>query len=162
MPVPIGDPAHGSVRFAEFELDLTTGELWKGTERVVLPDQLFRILSRLVREPGALVTRDELRREAWAADTHVDFEHGLNAAIKRLRETLGARPRPRSSRRCPGADTDSLRASSAARATTRITAGAIHTSRLFRRGGARRHRQSAVPRGARRRAPGRLGSPSCS
>jgi hypothetical protein len=54
----------------------------------VLPDQLFRVLAMLVRERGSLVGRDELRRVLWPDDTFVDFEHGLNAAIKRLREVL--------------------------------------------------------------------------
>ena len=77
-------------RFAEFELDLSSGELWKnGTGRVPLPDQPFRMLAVLIRRPGTLVTRDDLRRELWSDDTFVDFEHSLNAAIKRLREALG-------------------------------------------------------------------------
>jgi hypothetical protein len=51
--------------------------------------QRRRILATLIRQSGTLVTRDELRRALWPADTFVDFEHGLNAAIKRLREALG-------------------------------------------------------------------------
>ena len=79
-----------SARFAEFELDLSSGEPWKnGTGRVPLPDQPFRMLAVLIRLPGTLVTRDDLRREPWSEDTFVDFEHSLNAAIKRLREALG-------------------------------------------------------------------------
>jgi Tol biopolymer transport system component/DNA-binding winged helix-turn-helix (wHTH) protein len=84
-------------RFAEFELDLSSGELWKnGTGRVPLPDQPFRMLAVLIRRPGTLVTRDDLRRELWSEGTFVDFEHSLNAAIKRLREALGdSATRPR-------------------------------------------------------------------
>jgi DNA-binding winged helix-turn-helix (wHTH) protein len=76
------------VRFRDFALDLQSGELTKKGTRFLLPDQPFRILARLVRSPGALVTRDELRRELWRQDTFVDFEHSLNAAIKRLRQVL--------------------------------------------------------------------------
>ena len=76
-------------RFAGIEFDTRTGELWKDGSRTVLPDQLFRVLAMLIRERGSLVTRDELRGVLWPDDTFVDFEHGLNAAIKRLREALG-------------------------------------------------------------------------
>lgn len=78
-----------SVRFGEFVLHLRSGELAAKGTRVVLPDQLFRVLALLVRQPGTLVTREELRRELWEDDTFVDFEHGVNAVIKRLREALG-------------------------------------------------------------------------
>ena len=77
------------VRFGDFALDLQSGELTRKHNRFLLPDQPFRILARLVRSPGALVTRDDLRRELWRQDTFVDFEHSLNAAIKRLRHALG-------------------------------------------------------------------------
>ena len=77
------------VRFGEFALDLRSGELSKNGSRLLLPVQPFRILALLVRSPGTLVTRDDLRRELWRDDTFVDFEHSLNAAIKRLREALG-------------------------------------------------------------------------
>jgi len=77
------------VTFAEYRLDLTSGELWNGSDRVFVPDQPFRILSILIAHRGRLVTRDELRRAVWADHTFVDFEHGLNAAVKRLRAVLG-------------------------------------------------------------------------
>ena len=77
------------VRFGEFLLDLRSGELAQNGTRLVLPDQLFRVLTLLVRQPGTLVTREELRHELWQDDTFVDFEHGVNAVIKRLREALG-------------------------------------------------------------------------
>jgi len=76
------------VRFGDVTLDLRSGELMQNGNRLLLPEQPFRILARLVEQPGTLVTRDELRRELWADDTFVDFEHSLNAAIKRLREVL--------------------------------------------------------------------------
>ena len=59
--------------------------------RFLLPEQPFRILARLLRSAGTLVTRDELRHELWRQDTFVDFEHSLNAAIKRLRAAIGDR-----------------------------------------------------------------------
>ena len=77
------------VRFGVFEVDLRSGELRKAGIRVSLQDQPFRILVRLLERPGELVTREQLRQELWPADTFVDFDHGLNAAIKRLRDALG-------------------------------------------------------------------------
>ena len=78
------------VRFGDFELDVRSGELTRtGGDRVVLPYQPFRLLTTLVRRPGELVTRDDLRLELWAGDTFVDFEHSLNAAVRRLRDALG-------------------------------------------------------------------------
>jgi len=77
------------VKFADFELDHRTGEVWRNGSRVVLPKQPFRILELLVERAGTLVTREELRRELWSEDTFVDFEHSLNAAVRRLRDALG-------------------------------------------------------------------------
>ena len=87
MSATLGDPE--LVRFGDFTLDLRSGELTGNGRRRLLPEQPFRILTLLVRAPGSLVTRDDLRRELWRQDTFVDFEHGLNAAIKRLRQLLG-------------------------------------------------------------------------
>ena len=96
------------VRFGEFALDLRSGELSKNGSRHLLPVQPFRILALLVRSPGALVTRDDLRRELWRDNTFVDFEHSLNAAIKRLRQALGdPAAAPRFIERFPGVDTGS-------------------------------------------------------
>lgn len=78
-----------AVRFGDFTLDLQSGELFRNGTRLLMPEQPFRILALMVRQPGALLTRDDLRRALWPEDTFVDFEHSLNAAIKRLRETLG-------------------------------------------------------------------------
>jgi TolB-like protein/DNA-binding winged helix-turn-helix (wHTH) protein/Tfp pilus assembly protein PilF len=77
------------VRFAAFELDLRTGELRKRGVRINLPDQPFQVLKTLLDRPGELVTREELRQRLWPAETFVDFEHGLNAAVRRLRDALG-------------------------------------------------------------------------
>src|SRR5262245_33340286 len=77
------------VRFGDHALDLRSGELTTNGTRLLLPEQPFRILTRLVRQPGVLVTREDLRRQLWADDTFVDFEHSLNAAVRRLRAALG-------------------------------------------------------------------------
>ena len=77
------------VQFGVFELDVRTGELRKSGTRVKLPDQPFQILRELVRDPGELVTREQLQERLWAEETFVDFEHSLNAAIKKLRDALG-------------------------------------------------------------------------
>jgi Tol biopolymer transport system component/DNA-binding winged helix-turn-helix (wHTH) protein len=76
------------VRFGPFEADLDTHELWKNGIKVKLGGQPFEILAVLLNRPGHLVTREELQKEIWAADTFVDFNHGLNAAVNKLRETL--------------------------------------------------------------------------
>ena len=76
-------------RFATYEADPLTGELRKAGVRLRLPDQPFRVLIMLLERPGELVTREEIRRKLWPADTFVDFDHGLNTVINRLRETLG-------------------------------------------------------------------------
>jgi Tol biopolymer transport system component/DNA-binding winged helix-turn-helix (wHTH) protein len=81
--------ARRRVTFGVFDLDLRSGELRKAGSRINLPDQPFRILAVLLEHPGELVTRDELRSRVWPTDTFVDFDHGLNAAIKRLRDALG-------------------------------------------------------------------------
>jgi Tol biopolymer transport system component/DNA-binding winged helix-turn-helix (wHTH) protein len=75
-------------RFGPFEVDLQTRELWKFGTRLKLVGQPFAILAMLLSRPGKLVTRDELRNRLWPADTFVDFNHGLNAAVNKLRETL--------------------------------------------------------------------------
>ena len=61
----------------------------KSGARLSLQQQPLQLLSVLLEQPGELVTRDELRKRLWPDDTFVDFEHGLNAAVKRLRDTLG-------------------------------------------------------------------------
>ena len=82
-------PLDPLVRFGAFQLDLRTGELRKGGARINLPDQPFQVLKTLLDRPGELVTREELRQRLWSAETFVDFEHGLNAAVRRLRDALG-------------------------------------------------------------------------
>ena len=87
MPAP-SRPALGSVRFGVFEADLQTAELRKNSARIKLEGQRFQILALLLARPGQLVTREELKRELWPADTFVDFEHSINEAVKRLRQAL--------------------------------------------------------------------------
>src|SRR5580765_7478083 len=150
MPVVAGSEST-IVRFGSFRLNLQSGELWNGPERTILPDQLLRILRTLVLRPGTLVTRDELRHELWANDTFVDFDHSLNAAIKRLREVLGdsaTEPRfietiPRRGYRLiaalengvePGGGFDGSHASASSRARVRWrvwVAGAVVAALLF-------------------------------
>src|SRR5580693_2077729 len=76
------------LRFGAYETDLHTGELWKHGTRVKLVGQPFEILAALVRRPGQLVTREEIRTRLWPGDTFVDFNHGLNAAVNKLRDVL--------------------------------------------------------------------------
>ena len=76
------------IRFEAFEFDFQVGELRREGRRVKLQDQPSRVLFRLLQRPGEVVTREELRQELWPADTFVDFDHGLNSAVARLRETL--------------------------------------------------------------------------
>jgi TolB-like protein/DNA-binding winged helix-turn-helix (wHTH) protein/Tfp pilus assembly protein PilF len=79
----------GRVRFGVFEADLRTGELRKGGSKIRLQEQPFQVLALLLERRGDTVTRDELRNRLWSADTFVDFDHGLNKAINKIRETLG-------------------------------------------------------------------------
>jgi Tol biopolymer transport system component/DNA-binding winged helix-turn-helix (wHTH) protein len=76
-------------RFGVFELDLRAGELRRSGLKVKLQEQPFQVLALLLERPGEIVTRDDLRNRLWPADTFVDFDHSLNAAIKRLRDALG-------------------------------------------------------------------------
>jgi Tol biopolymer transport system component/DNA-binding winged helix-turn-helix (wHTH) protein len=83
------DLATKVVRFGVFEVDLRTAELRKQGVRIRLPEQSFQVLEALLLRPGGLVTREELKQKLWPSDTFVDFEHGLNAAVNRVREALG-------------------------------------------------------------------------
>ena len=76
-------------KFGSFEMDERARELRKGGIRIRLQDQPFEILALMLERPGDIVTRDELRQRLWPAGTFVDFEHSLNAAVKRLRAALG-------------------------------------------------------------------------
>ena len=76
-------------RFGVFELDLRAAELRKNGVKLRLQDQPYQVLLKLIEHHGEIVSREELRSTLWHGDTFVDFETGLNTAIKRLRETLG-------------------------------------------------------------------------
>jgi DNA-binding winged helix-turn-helix (wHTH) protein len=78
-----------AVRFGIFELDLRAGELRRNGSKVRLQEQPFQVLTVLLARPGEVVTREELQKKLWPADTFVDFDHSLNAAIRRLRDALG-------------------------------------------------------------------------
>lgn len=76
-------------RFGAFEADPLTGELRKSGVRIRLQEQPFQVLLVLLERPGELVSREELRRRLWPADTFVDFDHSLNTVINKLRDALG-------------------------------------------------------------------------
>jgi len=77
------------LRFGSFEANARAGELRKQGLKVKLQDQPFQILIMLLERPGEVVTRQEIHRRLWPADTFVDFDHGLNNAVNRLREAIG-------------------------------------------------------------------------
>ena len=77
------------VRFSVFEVDLRAGELRRNGIKVKLQNQPFQILAMLLERHGEVVTREELHSRLWSADTFVDFDNGLNSAIRRLRDALG-------------------------------------------------------------------------
>ena len=76
------------LRFGSFEIDLASGSLRKHGVRIKLQKQPFQILTALLEKPNQPVTREELRQRIWGDDTNVDFEHGLNAAVNKLRQAL--------------------------------------------------------------------------
>jgi len=78
-----------TIRCGVFEFDLRAFELRKNGLRLKLSEQPFQILAILLEKPGEIITRDELRERLWPGDTFVDFDHGLNNAVMRLREVLG-------------------------------------------------------------------------
>jgi DNA-binding winged helix-turn-helix (wHTH) protein/Tfp pilus assembly protein PilF len=75
--------------FGVFKVDVRSGELRKKGVRVKLQEQPFQVLTVMLKRPGEVVTREELRTQIWPADTFVDFDNGLNTAINKLREALG-------------------------------------------------------------------------
>jgi pentatricopeptide repeat protein len=79
----------GRFSFDEFEVDLRSGELWERGNRLRLQDQPFQVLRVLLERRGEIVTRDELKQTLWPADTFVDFDDGLNTAVRKIRGVLG-------------------------------------------------------------------------
>ena len=79
----------GGIRFDAFEVDLRAQEVYKAGRKVKLQIQPFQVLAMLLERPGEVVTRDEMQKRLWPADTFVDFEHSVNTAIKKLRQALG-------------------------------------------------------------------------
>ncbi len=87
MQVPASVAAR--LRVGEFEVDLHSGELRRNGDRIKLQEQPFQILAELLARPGEVVTREEIQQRLWPTDTFVDFEHGINTAVKKLRAALG-------------------------------------------------------------------------
>src|SRR5882762_11107656 len=81
-------PHSGPILFGAFELDLRTGELRKHGIKIKLQEQPLQILQQLLEHPGEVVTREDLQKRIWPADTFVDFDHGLYSAVQRLRDAL--------------------------------------------------------------------------
>jgi DNA-binding winged helix-turn-helix (wHTH) protein len=82
-------PDRSAVRFGVFEVDRGSGELRKRGVRIRLQEQPLKILMLLLDRPGEVVTREQLRQMLWPEGTFVDFEHSLNAAVAKLRQSLG-------------------------------------------------------------------------
>ena len=89
MVMPTTPENRERLRVGSFQLDLRSRELQSGERRIRLQEQPFEILRLMLERPGRVVTRDELQQRLWPDGTFVDFEHSLNAAIKRLRAALG-------------------------------------------------------------------------
>src|SRR5690242_20604767 len=84
---PPNEPQY--MRFGRFELDVENRKLWADGAALKLQDKPFKILAMLVAQPGKLVSREQLRETLWSVDTYVDFEAGLNTAVRKLRDCLG-------------------------------------------------------------------------
>src|SRR5437764_15402875 len=81
-------PTSRTIHFENFEFEFRSSELREQGRKVKVQGQPVQILAMLLEQPGELVTRDEIKNELWPGDTFVDFEHSLNAAVKRLRQAL--------------------------------------------------------------------------
>ncbi len=82
-------PTQEMVRFGLFELDLRAAQLTRNGTRIRLPQQPLQLLSVLIESPGEIVTREQLRQRLWPSDVFIDFDHGLNKSIQKLRDALG-------------------------------------------------------------------------
>jgi hypothetical protein len=122
----------GKVRFGVFEADLGSGELRKRGRKVELQDQPFQVLALLLRHHGGIGAREELQRALWPADTFIEFEHGINTAIKKLRQALGMRLRgPTTRQACPLSASDSSLPAHV-RPAECLQTGQLRLLRLFR------------------------------
>ena len=86
MPIP-AQPSR-QIRFGEFQFDCQSGELRSSGQKSTLQEKPFQVLVALLERPGELVTRQQLKERLWPSDTFVDFDHGVNKAVNRLREAL--------------------------------------------------------------------------
>ena len=86
-----GNTSGRRYRFGVFEVDTSTGELWRKGVRVHVHAQPFQLLVLLLERRGELLTREDISRVLWPQGTFVDFDHGVNSAVNRLREALGDR-----------------------------------------------------------------------
>jgi cholera toxin transcriptional activator len=89
MPMTPSNSEARLLHFGVFEVDLAAGVLRKNGARIRLQEQPFQVLIALVQNAGQVVTRDDLREKIWPADTFVDFDHSLNTAVNKIRESLG-------------------------------------------------------------------------
>jgi DNA-binding winged helix-turn-helix (wHTH) protein len=87
--MPTATRSANLLRFEVFEVDLRAQELYKAGRKIKLQIQPFQVLAMLLETPGEVVTREEMQKRLWPADTFVDFDHSLNTAIKKLRQALG-------------------------------------------------------------------------
>jgi DNA-binding winged helix-turn-helix (wHTH) protein len=87
--MPTAARSANAVKFDMFEVDLRAQELYKSGKKVKLQIQPFQVLALLLERPGDVVTREEMQKRLWPADTFVDFDHSLNTAVKKLRQALG-------------------------------------------------------------------------
>src|SRR5262249_19860112 len=89
ITIVVAPGSDGVLRFGVFDVNTASRELRKRGIRVRLTGQPFAILLMLLERPGEVISRDDMRRRLWPGDTFVDFEHGLNSAVKKLRTALG-------------------------------------------------------------------------
>lgn len=87
-----GEAAHRVFCFGVFEANEAEGELRKHGVRIKLHSQPFQVLVMLLERPSELVTREEMRQRLWGDDTFVDFDHGLNSAVNKIRDALNDSP----------------------------------------------------------------------
>lgn len=87
--MPMAARSANVVRFDVFEVDLRAQEIYKAGRRIKLQVQPFQVLAMMLERPGEVVTREEMQKQLWPADTFVDFDHSVNTAIKKLRQALG-------------------------------------------------------------------------